>query len=62
MKGVNTLSVQDVLVIATHTSKQTPDGRWVPARPIGMFGLRYRLKAAWRVFTGRADAVIWDDQ
>ena len=35
------------------------NGQWVPARPIGYFSLRNRIKAAWAVFTGRADAVTW---
>lgn len=34
-------------------------GKWVPARPLGYPSLRQRLKAAWMVFTGRADAVVW---
>ena len=36
-------------------------GRWVPARPLGFFGLMlgWRLKLAWRVFTGELDAVKW---
>lgn len=32
---------------------------WYPARPLGMPGIRPRLRAAWLVLTGRADAVIW---
>lgn len=35
------------------------DGEWVPARPLG--GM-VRFKAAWLVFTGRADALIWPGQ
>lgn len=35
---------------------------WVPARPVGYSSLRSRLKAAWLVFTGRADALIWPGQ
>jgi len=34
-------------------------GIWVPARPFGFFPLRHRLKAAWLVFTGKADALLW---
>ena len=34
-------------------------GRWLPARPEGYFSLQSRVRAAWLVFTGRADAVIW---
>jgi len=35
------------------------DGKWVPARPVGYYSLRHRVKAAWLVFTGEADAVTW---
>lgn len=38
------------------------DGRWVPARPCGFYSLGSRWRAAWLVFTGRADAVEWPDQ
>lgn len=38
---------------------QAEDGHWVPARPLGLSSWRLRLKAAWLVFTGRADAVLW---
>ena len=35
------------------------DGRWCPARPLGMFSLAHRLHLAWLVFVGKADAVMW---
>ena len=39
-----------------------PDGRYVLARPIsGTFRFE-RLKAAWEVFRGRADALKWTEQ
>lgn len=34
-------------------------GLWVPARPEGNSSIPNRLRAAWLVFTGRADAVTW---
>jgi hypothetical protein len=42
------------------------DGRYVPARPLpfnygSIFCIR-RLKDAWEVFRGRADAVKWTGQ
>jgi len=37
-----------------------PDGRYVPARPRGFCSIGQRTKAAKLVFTGKADAVIWD--
>ncbi len=36
-----------------------PDGRWVPARALPFFGRFVRWRAAWLVFTGRADALVW---
>ena len=39
-----------------------PDGRWVLARPIsGTFPFE-KLKAAWEVLCGRADAIKWTGQ
>jgi len=39
-----------------------PDGRWVPARPLGFASLGQRFKAGWLVFSGQADALKWDGQ
>ena len=39
-----------------------PDGRWVPARPLGFCSIGNRIRCAWAVFTGRADAVEWPGQ
>ena len=35
---------------------------WHPVRPIQLTSLRifYRIKLAWDVFTGKADAVYWE--
>lgn len=35
---------------------------WVPARPLGYPSFSRRLKAAWLVFTGKADALEWRGQ
>jgi hypothetical protein len=34
---------------------------YYPARPSGFCSIGNRVRCAWLVFTGRADAVIWDD-
>lgn len=34
-------------------------GTWYQARPRGLDGIRWRLKCAWLVFTGRADVLTW---
>ena len=35
------------------------DGRWVPARALPFLGMFGRWRAAWLVFTGKADALVW---
>ena len=39
------------------------NGRWVPARPINWKhrSLRQRLKEAWAVFVGKAEAFVWPE-
>jgi hypothetical protein len=37
------------------------NGRWVPARPRGYPSFLTRLRLAWMVFTGRADALVWPE-
>lgn len=39
-----------------------PDGRYVPARAEPFEGNFNRWRAAWLVFTGRADALVWPGQ
>ena len=56
--------VTEVLRDAAECSAGLPDGRWVPARSYSWNQLRPfgRFKAAWLVFTGRADAVTYPGQ
>lgn len=35
------------------------DNKWVPARPLGLYSMKNRLRLAWLVFTGKADALKW---
>jgi hypothetical protein len=37
-------------------------GKWLPARPLGMFSIKSRLQLAWEVFSGRADVLRWPGQ
>jgi hypothetical protein len=60
MKYPNVWTLVQIVTYATHGGVSTQvDGKWVPARPEGFASLRMRLRAAWLVFTGRADAVTW---
>lgn len=47
------------LELANGTMTDLPNGRWVPARPLGFYSIGTRLRAAWLAFTGRGDVVIW---
>ena len=60
--GVTIWRVADVIESAAANSTQLPSGRWVPARPLGWTSLSMRWKAAWLVFTGKADALMWEGQ
>ena len=59
-KAPNILRFEDVDSHHGQTEAQI-NGKWVPARPIGYFSFRWRLKLAWMVFTGKADAFVWPE-
>lgn len=41
-------------------ASQSRDGKvWHPARPIGWCSLGNRVRCAWLVFHGKADALVW---
>lgn len=48
--------------IASPTENDPNKVLWSPARPMGLPSLSERFKAAWLVFTGKADAVKWPGQ
>lgn len=62
MKYPNIIHVDTIIANAEACQAGLPDGRWVPARALGFMSWRSRWRAAWLVFTGRADAVIWEGQ
>lgn len=48
-------------------SVKIKNGKWVPCRPdatprVSRFGFVHRVKLAFLVFTGKADALFWEDQ
>jgi hypothetical protein len=48
------------LVTETQNAQAKISGKWVPARPLIGSWLD-RLKDAWRVLTGKADAFTWPE-
>jgi len=61
MRDPNIIHVQSLLG-QCHSTQTEIDGKWVPARPLGFPSILYRFRAAWLVWTGRADALIWHKQ
>jgi len=53
-------TVESVLDSAEHVHACI-NGRWVPARPIAYQSWKQRWRAAWLVFKGDADALIWPE-
>lgn len=41
--------------------QQEINGKWYPARPLGMDTIGHRLKCAWLVFTGKYDVLVWPE-
>jgi hypothetical protein len=47
------------------TDTEIEKGKWVSARPMrssGLWGLKDRMKTAWKVLTGECDGVRWYKQ
>lgn len=49
------------LIDVTQSVSMLVKEEWVPVRPITISDIRTRMKAAWLVFTGKADAVVWPE-
>jgi hypothetical protein len=63
------LHVNEILHSASSNATGIADGRYVPSRPIQFNGTRPgnqpiwdRLCDAWKVLSGKADAVNWEGQ
>ena len=59
MKGINEITAEELK--HWSTTVETTQG-WKLARPIGRTGIIRRIKKAWKVFTGRADVLVWHEQ
>lgn len=61
MNCPNVYWVTELVKLTQTVASSHPTLGWTPARPMGWqgLGLRLRLRAAWLVFTGKADAVRW---
>lgn len=61
MKDVSVYSLKTLvnMVCGPDQTVCEIDGNIYPCRPLGYPSLRYRLRAAWLVLTGKGDVVIW---
>ena len=57
-KAPSIIRLQD---LSTYTTQAEINGKWVPCRPIGFFSVFYRVRAAWMVFTSKADVLTWPE-
>jgi len=65
MKGPVIYTVDNLVEMVNNGNAYAlVDGDYVPARPYGFdcWSLQNRIKAAWLVFTGKADVVVWKGQ
>ena len=52
------------LIEHSNSTRAQINGKWVPSRPLpgyGLYGLRLRLRAAWAVLCGKAEAFTWPE-
>lgn len=61
IKGVNTWTLKELSFHVNSVSASRKDGTWGPIRPIGHDGFWHRLKAAYKVFTCKADILVWPE-
>ena len=57
-------SIENLIHTASSTQTQLSNGKWVCARPVNYKydSIFERIKHAWLVFTGKADAITWEGQ
>jgi hypothetical protein len=62
MRYPNICHAEHLIAHGKEDMSRLPNGRWVAARALGFASWRHRWHAAWLVFTGRADALVWEGQ
>ena len=57
------MSIFNLKELIAHINQCSAEinGKWVPARPVGMLSLKQKLKAIKLVLTGKADVVVWPE-
>lgn len=57
------MALYSVDSIVNNQTQKLIHGKWVPARPLNYQrdSFFFRVKLAWRVLTGKYDAIDWDE-
>ena len=56
-------TLKSLIEHCNSTSAQI-NGNWVPARPLpyfGIWGMKQKLRDAWKILTGKAEAFTWPE-
>lgn len=59
MKGITIFKVENLI---NYNCTKCINNKNVAARPFGLGGFMFRLKCAYKVFTGKADIVVWEEE
>ena len=54
-------SLIGAVTLTKNEAQANINGKWVPARPLGYQSFFNRVRCAWLVFTGKADALVWPE-
>lgn len=64
MRNPSIWTAQEIKEWDASVSMPNKNGNYIPARPLPFYGLRFfkNIKIAFAVFTGKYDALNWEDQ
>jgi hypothetical protein len=62
MRAPGIIHADSITSNRTTVQREERPGVWVAARPEPYHSITQRWRAAWLVWTGKADALLWRDQ
>lgn len=62
MSAPNEYHIDELIDRQTWGTMAEIDGKWVPARPLGLPGIKRRFALAMDVILGKADVLYWSGQ
>lgn len=58
----NSWKLKNLIDHCNNGPKTNIGDKWLPARPLGDYSFRTRLKYAWKVFKGECDVLEWPEK